>query len=181
MIYKYFKNILMGFISLIKGMLITWSYMLKKPVTMLYPKEECVTDRFKGPIQFTIDEQDQNHKCIACNACIKACPSRCMHLDVEKNADGKRVLTDFKVDHMLCSTCSICIDVCPTDALDHNAKGYAEATTTRSSMVHDLIEPFRIAGVDVDRPILTPAQKKALSDAKNKPSDEGGAHDNPTA
>ncbi|MCH8049687.1 4Fe-4S binding protein [Patescibacteria group bacterium] len=136
--------------------------MLRKPVTVLYPHEEIATKNFKGPIAFTTDELDQNHKCIACNACIKACPSRCMALQVEKNSEGKRVLSDFKVDYMLCSLCSICIEVCPTDALMHDSENYDIVATTRRELISDLIQPFRDKGVDVSGPILTPAQKKAL-------------------
>jgi len=117
---KYFQDIFKGFRSLIIGLGVTGRYIFHKRSTVLYPHEEVSTPQFKGPITFTTDETDGSHMCIACNACIKACPSRCMHLKVEKNQDAKRVLTDFKVDHMLCSLCSICIDVCPTDALMHD-------------------------------------------------------------
>ena len=145
---------------------VTLKYMFKKPVTMLYPHEEIATARFKGPIAFTTDELDGNHKCIACNACIKACPSRCMALKVDKNSQGQRVLTDFKVDYSLCSLCGICIEVCPTDALMHESKDYDAVATSRSQMLNDLIQPFRERGVDVTQQILTPAQKKALHEKK---------------
>lgn len=158
----YFKNVFGGFWSLLVGMAVTFRYMFKKPVTVLYPKEEIATPRFKGPIAFTVDELDGNHACIACNACIKACPSRCMALKVDKNAQNQRVLTDFKVDYALCSLCGICIEVCPTDALMHDSPNYDMVAVTRAQMVNDLIQPFRDRGVDVGRQILTPAQKKAM-------------------
>lgn len=167
---RYFKNVWAGAASLVKGMALTWRYMLKKPVTILYPKEESVTPRFKGPIAFTTDELDGNHKCIACNACIKACPSRCMALDVQKNPAGQRVLTDFKVDYALCSLCGICIEVCPTDALKHDTANYDVVATLRRQMINDLLEPFRQKGVDVSQPILTPAQKKSLHTSAAKPA-----------
>lgn len=158
---KYLRDIFNGFWSLAAGMAVTFRYMLKKPVTVLYPKQQIVTPGFRGPIAFTHDEVDDSHNCIACNACVRACPSRCMHLEITKNPKGERVLTDFKVDHSLCSLCSTCIEVCPTDALKHDFRGYDEVAVTRQSMVHDLLEPFRSGGVDVNQPIRTPAQKKA--------------------
>ncbi len=161
----YFKDLFTGFWSLILGMSVTFRYMLKKPVTVHFPFEEVSTPHFKGPIAFTTDEADGSHKCIACNACIKACPSRCMSLEIEKNPEGKRILTDFKVDHMLCSLCSICIDVCPTDALMHDSKNYHQAAVVRKEMVNDLIKPFREKGIDVNQPIKTIAQIKG----KGKP------------
>ena len=159
----YFKEVFGGLRSLIEGMAVTARYMFKKPVTELYPSDrKGVTARFKGPIAFTTDELDGSHKCIACNACIKACPSRCMALGVDKNAQNQRVLKDFKVDYSLCSLCGICIEVCPTDALMHDAVRFDITTTSRAALTNDLLQPFRDKGIDLDKPILTPAQKKAL-------------------
>ncbi len=173
---SYFKNVFTGFWSLLVGMGVTWRYMFKKPVTVLYPKAEIATSHFKGPIAFTVDKLDGDHACIACNACIKACPSRCMALKVDKNAQAQRVLTDFKVDYSLCSLCGICIEVCPTDALMHDSPNYDMVTTSRAAMINDLLDPFRKRGVNVDRPILTPAQKKALIAAKQeKPQEKPAA------
>jgi NADH-quinone oxidoreductase subunit I len=90
-----------------------------------------------------VDKKTNDHLCIACNACIKVCPSRCMSLEVGKSAaDGKRVLTDFKVNYVLCSLCSLCIDVCPTDALKHADGDYDIATAGQKELIMDLLEPF---------------------------------------
>ena len=140
---KYLKDVLEGFWSLVVGMSITIRYAFKKPVTVIYPKERILMKRFKGPIAFIVDEKSKDHLCIACNACIKTCPSRCMSLEAGKSAvDGKRVLTDFKVNYMLCSLCSLCIDVCPTDALKHDDPNYDMVSLTQRELVMDLLEPF---------------------------------------
>ncbi len=142
---KYLSDVFSGFYSLLVGMSITLRYCFKKPVTVIYPKERIPMKRFKGPIAFVVDqEKSGDHKCIACNACIKTCPSRCMSLVAMKSAvDGKRVLTDFKVNYMLCSLCSLCIDVCPTDALRHDDPNYDMVSLTQKELVMDLLEPFR--------------------------------------
>ena len=141
---KYLKEVIEGFWSLVVGMAITLRYFFKKPVTVIYPHERIPMKRFKGPINFTVDEKSGDHLCIACNACIKVCPSRCMSLVAQKSAvDGKRVLTDFKVNYMLCSLCSLCIEVCPTDALKHDDPNYDMVAGTQKEMIMDLLEPFR--------------------------------------
>ncbi len=140
---NYFRDLFSGAKSLLIGMSITLGYFFKKPVTVLYPKERIKMKRFKGPITFTVAEKDGDHQCIACNACIKTCPSRCMSLVAKKSAvDGKRVLTDFKVNYSLCSLCSLCIDVCPTDALKHDDPNYDMVTLTQRELVMDLLKPF---------------------------------------
>ena len=160
---RYLKNVFNGFVSLVTGMAITLRYSIKKPVTVIYPKERIPMKRFKGPIAFVVDtEKNNDHKCIACNACIKTCPSRCMSLVAAKSAvDGKRVLTDFKVNYMLCSLCSLCIDVCPTDALKHDDPNYDMVSLTQKELVMDLLQPFRAAGTPLTKiPVVDPAAAK---------------------
>ena len=159
---SYFKNLLQGFWNLLAGMSVTARYFFKKPVTVIYPKERITMKRFKGPIAFVVDEKTGDHLCISCNACIKICPSRCMSLEAGKSSvDGKRVLTDFKVNYMLCSLCSLCIDVCPTDALKHDDPNYDMVSLTQKEMVMDLLEPFEKKG--------TPLTKIPLASAPSAP------------
>ena len=167
----YFKKIIEGALSLLTGMGITLSYFFKKPVTVNYPKQRIPMKRFKGPIAFVTDEKNGDHKCIACNACIKTCPSRCMSLVAKKSAvDGKRVLTDFKVNYTLCSLCSLCIDVCPTDALKHDDPRYDMVSLTQKELLMDLLEPFEIAKTPLTQiPVIEDAPKPAAATAPGAP------------
>lgn len=158
--------------SLLTGMGITFRYAFKKPVTVIYPQERIPMKRFKGPISFVVNkEKDNDHLCIACNACIKTCPSRCMSLVAGKSAiDGKRVLTDFKVNYMLCSLCSLCIDVCPTDALKHDDPNYDMVSLNQRDLIMDLLKPFRDAGTPLTKiPVVDPAAPKAAPAAPAAP------------
>src|SRR3989338_232715 len=160
---KYLKDIFTGFWSLVVGMAITIRYFFKKPVTVIYPKERLPIKRFKGPIAFVTSEKTNDHLCIACNACIKVCPSRCMSLVAKKSAaDGKRILTDFKVNYMLCSLCSLCIDVCPTDALKHDDPRYDMVSLNQRELIMDLLQPFRDA--------KTPLAKSGVGEEAPKPA-----------
>ena len=160
-IVQYFIDVVEGAWSLVVGLSVTIRYFFKKPVTVLYPKERLPIKKFKGPIAFVTDEKTDDHLCIACNACIKVCPSRCMSLVAKKSAvDGKRVLTDFKVNYMLCSLCSLCIDVCPTDALKHDDPNYDMVSLTQKDLVMDLLKPFRDAGTPLTKiPVVEDAPK----------------------
>ena len=149
---KYLSDVFNGFFGLLSGMAITARYFFKKPVTVIYPKERIKMKRFKGPIAFVESPKDGDHLCISCNACIKICPSRCMSLVAQKSAvDGKRILTDFKVNYMLCSLCSLCIDVCPTDALKHDDPNYDMVSLTQKDLVMDLLQPFRAKGTPLTK------------------------------
>ncbi len=164
---QYFKDIINGTVSLLTGMGITLKYFFKKPVTVIYPKERITMKRFKGPIAFVTSEKTNDHLCIACNACIKTCPSRCMSLVAKKSAvDGKRVLTDFQVNYMLCSLCSLCIDVCPTDALKHDDPRYDMVSLGQKDLLMDLLKPFEDAGTPLTKiPVVEDAPKPAAPGA----------------
>lgn len=148
--------------SLLAGIGITIRYAFKPRVTLEYPKKRLTPPRFKGPISFVRDEKTGDHLCISCNACVKICPSACMSLEAERDANNKRILTDFKVNHNLCSLCSLCIQVCPTDALEHSMN-YDEAAYSQKDFIHDLLEPF-------PKPVVT--KVKTETPAEPKP---GGA------
>ncbi len=164
---QYLTDIIEGAWSLIVGMSVTIRYFFKKPVTVIYPKERIAIKRFKGPISFVVGEKTQDHLCISCNACIKVCPSRCMSLEAGKSAvDGKRILTDFKVNYILCSLCSLCIDVCPTDALKHADGDYDIAVTGQKELIMDLLKPFRDQGTPLTKiQVLAPGQAAPASPA----------------
>ena len=173
---NYLKDIVEGFWSLLVGMGVTMRYFFKKPVTVIYPKERLPIKKFKGPISFVVDEKSGDHRCIACNACIKTCPSRCMSLETGKSAlDGKRVLTDFKVNYMLCSLCSECIEVCPTDALTHATQEYDMISMTQKELIIDLLEPFEKKGTPLTKIPLVPAGTSAPSKPLTPPAATGAA------
>ena len=167
----YLKKIMEGALGLFSGMGITLRYFFMKPVTVIYPKERISMKRFKGPIAFVTAEESKDHLCIACNACLKTCPSRCMSLVAKKSAaDGKRVLTDFKVNYMLCSLCSLCIDVCPTDALKHDDPRYDMVSLNQRELIMDLLQPFREAKTPLTQIAVVEDAPKAVP----QPSPEAG-------
>ncbi|MBI1870839.1 MAG: NADH-quinone oxidoreductase subunit I [Chlamydiae bacterium] len=140
---SYISNVLSGFYSLLSGMRVTLKYMLRRPVTEVYPKKKKeMFPRFKGPTSFVVDEKTKDHRCIACDLCAKICPSLCIQIDKERGDDKKFHLVNYKVDYTLCSLCSLCIEVCPTDALTH-AKDYELPAFSQSELIMDFLKPFR--------------------------------------
>ena len=77
-IINYFKEIILGVWSLIKGMKVTGSYFFRPSttVTQQYPnnrKDLVMFDRFKGEVIMPHNENNE-HKCTGCGICENVCP-----------------------------------------------------------------------------------------------------------
>ena len=108
--FEYFKTIWDTSVSLLKGLAVTWRYLWQRKVTYQYPKEKPpVPERFRGMLTFHIEE------CIACDLCVRPCPSSCIDLTSERNAAGKKIIQNYTIDFGKCNWCRLCEEACPTN------------------------------------------------------------------
>ncbi len=134
----YFKEILVGFWSLLAGMAVTIRYFVKPIVTVQYPREKLVmSPSYRGYPQFIIDPESHTHKCIACEMCSRICPSQLIAVEGVKFPGAKqKVATRYVHEHYYCSLCGLCVEVCPTTALEYS-KEYRLAGFHREDAVFD--------------------------------------------
>lgn len=131
-----------GLWSLIVGLKVTGGHLLRRRVTIYYPHETPDVSRWGGPIELVTFPETGTHDCIACNACVRACPSDCITVEGKRPEGSKKMrATVFVLDFSTCSLCGLCVDVCPTDTLRYSTR-YDEATYTRDATVNDLLAPF---------------------------------------
>jgi NADH-quinone oxidoreductase chain I len=106
----YFQTVWSDASALVKGMAVTLQYMFQPKVTVQYPRAKAtVFDRFRGMLTFHIDE------CIACDMCVRACPSSCISLESVRNEQGKKVIQNYTIDFGKCNWCRLCEEACPTN------------------------------------------------------------------
>ena len=117
---SYFKEIAVGFWSLLAGMAVTIRYFVKPIVTVQYPREKIqMTPRYRGYPQFIIDPETQTHRCIACEMCSRICPSQLITVEGTKfPGEKQKRATKYVHEHYYCSLCGLCVEVCPTTALE---------------------------------------------------------------
>ncbi len=95
--------------ALFKGFRITLKYLFSPAVTVQYPLQRlAVSPRFRGALAFHEDT------CIACEMCVRACPSRCISLEAKRNDKGKKDLLWYRIDLSRCNFCRLCEEACPT-------------------------------------------------------------------
>jgi len=161
----YFGNIYDTIKSISIGMRITLKYCFSKTVTIQYPYERIAfAPRYRGIHEFEAD------KCIACDACAKACPVDCIY--IEKSAPrkidketGKATggeLLRYAIDYQKCMFCGLCTEPCPTDCI-HMGKNHDLSSYSREKMVVEFAELHKQTGQ------LTPLPLWAERNADNIP------------
>jgi|WetSurMetagenome_2_1015567.scaffolds.fasta_scaffold38651_3 NADH-quinone oxidoreductase chain I len=135
---SYFKEILVGFASLLGGMAVTIRYFFKPIVTVQYPREKIeMTPRYRGYPQLGIDPETKTHRCIACEMCSRICPSQLIEVAGTKfPGEKQKRATQYIHEHQYCSLCGLCVEVCPTTALEFS-QVYSLAGYSREDFVID--------------------------------------------
>jgi len=166
--------------SLAEGLSVTLRYALKKPSTLQYPKKKRpLPTGVKGPIRFVYFEETKSHDCIACNLCVKICPSYCIEVKGGKTPEGKRRPHLFKLDYGTCSLCSLCIEVCPTRTLEHS-DDVEWAGLNRTNFLMDFLKDTTDYRKKLDLGPVAPAESQSIPPVewakplppKPKPPDE---------
>ena len=141
---SYFRQITLGILSLLSGMTVTLRHLVQRPVTAPYPhRKPELSKAFRSVIALRRSEETHTHRCTACLACAKICPSACITVEGTRyeGVKGKRPVK-FLVDYSLCSLCGLCIDSCVPEALTYS-RVYDVAGYRRDQFVYDLLESFR--------------------------------------
>lgn len=132
---SYFEKVKIGLATIVKGLLLSFSYLFKKPVTLQYPhKKKEISERYRGSIRLKKNEAG-DFKCIACGSCERVCPAAAITLKtVTPEGEKKKKMSEFYVDLGLCIYCGLCVDSCPADAIEHSIV-YEVAETEKGKLV----------------------------------------------
>lgn len=164
----YFKEIAVGFYSLLAGMAVTIRYFVKPIVTVQYPRQKLeMTPRYRGHIELILDPESGSHSCIACEMCSRICPSKLITVEGVKVDPKKKLPSKYVIDYSYCSLCGLCLESCPTHTLKWSNE-YRLANYSRKDNVIDLLARLqaqqRAAGLPVT-PIPEPKEEPEAAPA----------------
>ena len=138
----YFRQIYDTVRTIAIGMRITFRYCFARTITVQYPDMAPVSmPRYRGIHWW------EAQKCIACDACARACPVDCIY--IEKSAPRKidkatgdavgGAMERYAIDYGKCMFCALCIAPCPTDCI-HMGDNHDLSAFTREDMIVEFTE-----------------------------------------
>lgn len=129
------KKTLLKVAALLRGLLIVFKHVFRKPITERYPeKKRKLPSRSRGR-QYLTKWDDGLERCVGCELCAIVCPSQAIYVkpaqnDPEKpHSHGERYASDFQINMLRCIFCGYCEEACPTGALilspEYELSGYS--------------------------------------------------------
>jgi len=121
-------------IPLLKGLGLTLTRFLSKPITIQYPeKKHPPSPRWRGIQYFEKDDRGKT-KCVACGLCMIVCPSQCITIETAEDEEGKRYPLTYELDASRCIFCGYCEEACPVNAI-FMGKNYEWVEETRKPLL----------------------------------------------
>lgn len=130
-------------IPLLQGLKLTFSYFLKKKITLQYPDEKWdVAPRWRGRHVLTRHASGKI-KCVSCMLCATVCPAECIYIESATEPDGRRYPERYEIDLTRCIFCGYCVEACPKEAIEMST-AYEISEYSRADLQYDkerLLEP----------------------------------------
>jgi NADH-quinone oxidoreductase subunit I len=121
-------------VAIVGGMLITFKYLLRKPVTVQYPFEKVpMYPRYRG-MHFLERYEDGTERCVCCGLCAKACPADCIYMEPSETDDGVMFARVYEINLLRCIYCGLCEEACPEEAV-FLGREYEFSNYTRESFI----------------------------------------------
>ena len=184
----YVQNVVQACRSIFDGMAVTFSHLLRPPVTVQYPDrterpvKETLPDRYRGHLTVELDI------CISCGACERACPIECIRIEDVRipketvvGVSGKKTPrakepVRFDINLYKCMYCGLCTEACPTRAI-YFTKEF-EGTTDRLENLHlRFVSPERL---EMALAKAKEQEKAAAEAAKAKAEEKKSDEEKPT-
>ena len=135
------KKILSQIISMLKGLLIVFKHLFKRPVTIRYPEEKRKLPARSRGRHYLTKWEDGLERCVGCELCAIVCPAQAIYVKPAENkpddihSHGERYASDFQINMIRCIYCGYCEEACPTGAIILSNE-FTLVGSTRESLIY---------------------------------------------
>ena len=124
-------DIILGLISIFKGMWVTLVNWTQRKITERYPwRPASIQAAWRGDFILWWNPEARRLKCTACQSCQRACPTEVISITGTGKGKTSRPIR-FDMDLTRCMACHLCVEACPFDAIDMQPKLVPIATTRK--------------------------------------------------
>ncbi len=148
-IKKFFNAVF--FLEFWQAAKVTFKHMLHRPMTFQYPREKrTIPDAHRGALCL-LRYEDGQERCVGCDLCEVACPSRCIKVisEEDKSLPLQRYASEFFIDITKCVFCGYCVEACPVNALAMT-KMYEYSTPDKRTLMFDKERLYQIGERHLD-------------------------------
>jgi NADH-quinone oxidoreductase subunit I len=127
----------------------TFKHLFRPPTTVEYPEElPAISSRHRGR-HILHRYEDGLEKCVGCELCAAACPSKCILVIAEENTEehrvspGERYASRYEINLARCIFCGYCEEACPVGAITMGPRYDMSEYDIRKLIItkEDLLEP----------------------------------------
>jgi len=127
----------------------TFKHLFRPPTTVQYPDElPAISRRHRGR-HILHRYEDNLEKCVGCELCAAACPSKCILVVAEENTEtnrvspGERYASRYEINLARCIFCGYCEEACPVGAITMGPRYDISDYDVRKLIItkEDLLEP----------------------------------------
>ncbi|MGM0365650.1 MAG: 4Fe-4S dicluster domain-containing protein [Actinomycetota bacterium] len=132
-------------IKILKNFLTNIGSVLRKPLTVNYPREKIIIpEGSRGMLHVKLDPDTLEVICEGCGQCSRICPKNCIQAIREKNQKGSTYLSELKFDAGGCIFCGNCIEACRQGAMEMSYR-YQLAEYRRGDLLFEKLDLVRQA------------------------------------
>lgn len=111
-------------VNIVKGMMVTFKHLFKRPATVKYPNEKrTFSPVYRGRHMLMRDEQGRE-RCTACGLCALSCPAEAISMKAaERKPEEKHLYREekyaeiYEINMLRCIFCGLCEEACPKQAI----------------------------------------------------------------